>query len=130
MLDIIGAGASGQSSTDWVATWNNSPQRLEIIAELDRIAKHESPNVAGSDDMSTCEFAMPITSQFYFVTKRVFQQYYRQPEYILAKFILGIVSGLFIGFSFWKADNSQQGFQNVLFSLFLLCTIFSTLVNQ
>ena len=130
MLEIIGAGASGQSSKDWVETWNNSSQRNDVLAELDRIAKQESSKVTDSDEASTGEFAMPITSQFYYVTKRVFQQYYRQPEYILAKFVLGIVSGIFIGFSFWKADNSQQGFQNVLFSLFLLCTIFSTLVNQ
>ncbi|KAK1144527.1 hypothetical protein N8T08_005400 [Aspergillus melleus] len=130
MLEIIGAGASGQSSKDWVETWNNSSQRNYVLAELDRIARQETSKVTDSDEASTGEFAMPITSQFYYVTKRVFQQYYRQPEYILAKFVLGIVSGIFIGFSFWKADNSQQGFQNVLFSLFLLCTIFSSLVNQ
>jgi ABC-type multidrug transport system permease subunit len=44
--------------------------------------------------------------------------------------MLGIASGLFIGFSFWKADNTQQGFQNALFGIFLLATIFPTLVNQ
>lgn len=76
------------------------------------------------------EFAMPIGAQFYHVIKRDFQQYYRQPGYIMAKFALGAVCGLFIGFSFWKSDHSLQGFQNTLFSLFLLCTIFSTMVNQ
>jgi ABC-type multidrug transport system permease subunit len=40
------------------------------------------------------------------------------------------VSGLFIGFSFWQANDTQQGFQNALFSIFLLVTIFPTLVNQ
>lgn len=73
---------------------------------------------------------MPIGAQFYHVIKRDFQQYYRQPGYIMAKFALGAVCGLFIGFSFWKSDHSLQGFQNTLFSLFLLCTIFSTMVNQ
>jgi ATP-binding cassette subfamily G (WHITE) protein 2 (PDR) len=73
---------------------------------------------------------MPLGTQLYQVMKRDFQQSYRQPEYILAKFGAGIFCGLFIGCSFWASDNSNQGFQNVLFSLFLLCTIFSTLVNQ
>jgi ATP-binding cassette subfamily G (WHITE) protein 2 (PDR) len=82
------------------------------------------------DAQSEREFAMPITTQLSQVMKRDFQQYYRQPDYIMAKLSLGIVSGLFIGFSFWMSDNSNQGFQNTLFSLFLLCTIFSTMVNQ
>ena len=128
MLDIIGAGASGKSTIDWVQTWNDSPQRKELYAELDRICQQGS--AVQPRDESNTEFAMPLYSQFYYVTLRVFQQYYRQPEYVLAKFVLGIVSGLFIGFSFWKSNDSQQGFQNVLFSLFLLCTIFTTLVNQ
>lgn len=38
--------------------------------------------------------------------------------------------GLFIGFSFYKADNSLQGLQNQMFSLFMLLTIFGNLVNQ
>ncbi|KAL3965700.1 hypothetical protein ACCO45_000008 [Purpureocillium lilacinum] len=76
------------------------------------------------------EFALPLLRQFRHVAKRAFQQYFRQPEYIFTKLVSGIVSGLFIGFSFLKADNTQQGFQNALFSIFLLCTIFPTLVNQ
>ncbi|PWY90711.1 hypothetical protein BO70DRAFT_328580 [Aspergillus heteromorphus CBS 117.55] len=128
MLEIIGASASTKSTIDWVQTWNNSPERKELRAELDRICHQGSSKEAV--DESNMEFAMPLASQFYYVTRRVFQQYFRQPEYVLAKFVLGIVSGIFIGFSFWQSDDSQQGFQNVLFSLFLLCTIFTTLVNQ
>lgn len=43
---------------------------------------------------------------------------------------LSIAAGLFIGFSFYNADTSQQGMQNVLFSVFMVTTIFTTLVNQ
>jgi ABC-type multidrug transport system permease subunit len=104
-----------------------------VQAEVERlhsrkVSVHQSALEELDDD--NAEFAMPLHSQLYYVLGRVFQQYYRQPEYIYAKFILGIVSGLFIGFSFWKSDSTQQGFQNVLFSVFLLCTIFNTLVNQ
>ncbi|KAE8154581.1 ABC-2 type transporter-domain-containing protein [Aspergillus avenaceus] len=131
MLEVIGAGASAQNqSIDWVKTWNESPERKVVLEELDRIVQNRLDTNERKDVEGSREFAMPITSQLYFVTKRAFQQYFRQPEYVLAKFVLGTISGLCIGFSFWKADNSQQGFQNVLFSLFLLCTIFSTLVNQ
>jgi ATP-binding cassette subfamily G (WHITE) protein 2 (PDR) len=52
------------------------------------------------------------------------------PSYILAKWTLGVAAGLFIGFSFYQADSSTQGLQNVIFSAFMVCTIFSSLVQQ
>jgi ABC-type multidrug transport system permease subunit len=73
---------------------------------------------------------MPFTSQLWRVTQRVFQQYWREPIYIWAKLILAIASSLFIGFTFFKPSSSQQGFQDVLFSAFMLTSIFSTLVQQ
>ena len=128
---VSGDGASG---IDWVEKWNGSPERTEVLAELDRLyrlADRPDPNNddKNSKDMER-EFALPFYLQFRYVAARAFQQYYRQPEYIYSKFILGIITSLFIGFSFWKANSSMQGFQNALFSIFLLCTIFSTLVNQ
>ena len=45
----------------------------------------------------------------------------------MAKMLLSALSGIFIGFSFYNADTSLQGMQNVLFSLFMVTTIFSTL---
>ncbi|KAL5365282.1 ABC multidrug transporter [Aspergillus floccosus] len=126
ILEIV----SGEStSLDWVQIWKESQERKGILEELGRLQTPDAQSPTDEDD-SDSEFAMPLHSQLYHVLRRVFQQYYRQPEYIYSKYILGIVSGLFIGFSFWKSDNSQQGFQDVLFSIFLLCTIFSTLVNQ
>lgn len=109
--------------------WKQSPQSQKVRDHLQQISSNPS-RAPIIDAQSELEFAMPITAQLYQVMKRDFQQYYRQPDYIMAKLSLGIVSGLFIGFSFWMSDNSNQGFQNTLFSLFLLCTIFSTMVNQ
>lgn len=73
---------------------------------------------------------MPFTNQLWLVTRRVFQQYWREPVYIGAKFMLGIVSALFIGFSYFLPGSSIQGAQNRLFSSFMLTSIFSTLVQQ
>ncbi|KAJ5319606.1 CDR ABC transporter [Penicillium brevicompactum] len=130
MLEMV---AGDSSSIDWVDAWKKSPECQEVEAEVQRLhSRKESVHQSALEELDddNAEFAMPLYSQLYYVLARVFQQYYRQPEYIFSKFILGIVSGLFIGFSFWKSDNTQQGFQNVLFSVFLLCTIFNTLVNQ
>jgi hypothetical protein len=130
MLQVVSEGSQGSSqSIDWVDIWNRSPQNQEVLDQLHHISSSpfQAPNI---DTYSKLEFAMPISAQLYLVMRRDFQQYYRQPEYIMAKLALGVISGLFVGFSFWMSDNSNQGFQNTLFSLFLLCTIFSTMVNQ
>lgn len=60
----------------------------------------------------------------------MFQQYFRQPEYVLSKYTLGLASGLFVGFFFWKPSNTQKRFQDVFFSIFLLWTVFGTMINQ
>jgi ATP-binding cassette subfamily G (WHITE) protein 2 (PDR) len=41
-----------------------------------------------------------------------------------------IIAGLFIGFSFFQADATQAGLQTVIFSAFMMTTIFSSLVQQ
>lgn len=120
------------SGVDWVDQWNNSAEHAAVLDELDAINRHSGHGTGedSKDDDLSHEFAQPFHIQFIHVASRVFRQYFRQPEYIFTKFMLGIASGLFIGFSFWKADNTQQGFQNALFGIFLLATIFPTLVNQ
>ncbi|PWY65417.1 hypothetical protein BO83DRAFT_410850 [Aspergillus eucalypticola CBS 122712] len=135
ILDMV--AGDGCPNVDWPQAWNNSAEYQEVLAEVDRL--HSAKGSSGelltdrnnnSDADSTSEFAAPLWVQLWVVLERCFQGYFRQPEYIYAKFILGIISGLFIGFSFFQADNSEQGFQNVIFSIFLLCTIFNTLCNQ
>ncbi|KAL1844576.1 hypothetical protein VTK73DRAFT_2269 [Phialemonium thermophilum] len=73
---------------------------------------------------------MPFTTQLALVTRRVFQQYWRMPSYVFSKLALGVAAGLFIGFSFFHAKGSLAGTQNVIFSVFQLVTIFTTLVQQ
>ncbi|KAK4544573.1 hypothetical protein LTR36_004145 [Oleoguttula mirabilis] len=116
---------------DWYETWKGSQEAKGVQSEMDRIHQ-EKQGVEDTDDDPTAhnEFAMPFTQQLKEVTVRVFQQYWRLPSYILAKFALGLASGLFIGFSFFNANNTQQGMQNVIFSIFMVSTIFSTLIQQ
>ena len=127
---ILEAVSGDTSDVDWVSAWNSSPEHAEVLVELDRLYRlADAPADHPNEDMNR-EFAAPLAVQFRYVAVRAFQQYFRQPGYIFSKFILGIATGLFIGLSFWKADDTVQGFQNALFAIFLMCTIFSTLVNQ
>lgn len=134
MLEIIGAGASGKATKDWALVWNESQEARDVAGEVDRI--HRDRASASNEETDTAEqakhaeYAMPFTSQLWYVTYRVFQQYWREPSYVYAKLILATASSLFIGFTFFKPDSSQQGFQDVLFSAFMMTSIFSTLVQQ
>lgn len=131
MLEIVNKG-SNDNGQDWHSVWKSSSEREGVDAEVDRIHSEklsEAPQDS-EDKHAHSEFAMPFTTQLFVVTQRVFQQYWRLPSYIMAKFMLGIAAGLFIGFTFYDADNTQAGMQIVIFSVFMLTTLFSTLVQQ
>jgi ATP-binding cassette, subfamily G (WHITE), member 2, PDR len=132
MLEIVNNGTNNHGQ-DWHSVWNASSQRQEVDQEIEKLhaAKlNEKGGHQADDPSSHSEFAMPLMDQIVAVTTRVFQQYWRMPEYVLAKFALGIAAGLFIGFSFYQADGSQAGMQNVIFSIFMVSTLFSTFVQQ
>ncbi|EAW09321.1 putative ABC multidrug transporter [Aspergillus clavatus NRRL 1] len=134
MLEVVNAGTNPQGE-NWFDLWKGSKEAAEVQAEIDRIHEAKRGQGAGSesanpDDRELEEFAIPFFQQLPIVTTRVFQQYWRLPMYIVAKMMLGLCAGLFIGFSFFNADSSLQGMQNAIFSVFMLCAIFSSLVQQ
>ncbi|KAM0600644.1 hypothetical protein ACHAPN_000436 [Verticillium nonalfalfae] len=131
MLEIVNNGTNPKGE-DWHSVWNGSPERQSVRDELERIhAEKAAEPVAGEHEAGAhSEFAMPFTAQLVAVTHRVFQQYWRMPSYVFSKFILGTAAGLFIGFSFYGAEGSLAGMQNVIFGVFMVITIFSTLVQQ
>lgn len=131
MLEIVNAGSSGKGQ-DWHEVWKKSEERVAVGTEIDRIHQEKANEPTSGDEEKNAhsEFAMPLSSQLWIVTHRVFQQYWRMPSYVYAKWMLGLVSGLFIGFSFFNANASQAGIQNVIFSVFMIATIFSSLVQQ
>lgn len=134
MLEVIGAAPGSHTDIDWHNTWRNSPEYTEVHRELDQMADElpqvTQPATSADDKASFREFAAPFTVQMREVITRVFQQYWRTPSYIYSKTLLCASSGLFVGFSFFKAGTSQQGLQNQLFAMFMLFTIFGQLVQQ
>ncbi|KAJ7170941.1 pleiotropic drug resistance ABC transporter [Mycena crocata] len=129
MLDVIGAGATASSTQDWEAVWRKSPESAKAQAELDRIhAEGKSRGAVESTFQS--EFATPWMTQFANLFRRDVRFRWRNPTYIMAKLVLNIVSGLFIGFTFYKAKASQQGTQNQLFAIYMSIIISAPLSNQ
>lgn len=131
MLEIVNNGSSGKGH-DWHEVWKGSKEAEAVQTELDKIHRDTSHKEVDEEEEAGAhdEFAMPFWTQLQATTNRCFQQYWRMPTYIYAKWMLGAVAGLFIGFSFFNSGSSLQGIQNVIFSLFMLATIFSSLVQQ
>ncbi|UKZ57315.1 hypothetical protein TrVGV298_011168 [Trichoderma virens] len=130
MLEIVNNGVNDKGE-DWDSVWKSSSEFEMVQKELDRLHEEKLAEGPGEEDPSShSEFATPFGTQLWEVTYRIFQQYWRLPSYIFAKLLLGIAAGLFIGFSFFNANSSLAGMQNVIFSVFMVTTIFSTIVQQ
>ncbi|ETN41430.1 uncharacterized protein HMPREF1541_03366 [Cyphellophora europaea CBS 101466] len=134
MLEIIGAAPGSYTDINWFDVWRSSPEYEAVHAELQQIRDERATQmtrVQTQDNKAQYrEFAAPFWTQLYETQVRVFQQYWRTPSYIYSKIGLILFSGLFIGFSFYMADNTIQGLQNQMFGIFMLMTIFGQLVQQ
>ncbi|CAG8139031.1 unnamed protein product [Penicillium olsonii] len=131
MLDVIGAAPGSHSDVDWPAVWNESAEKGAVVQHLAELKSSLSQKEkdAGSDTEHR-EFASSTAVQLRECLSRVFSQYWRTPSYIYSKIILSILTALYNGFSFFHAQNTIQGLQNQMFSIFMLMTIFGNLVQQ
>ncbi|BFZ55779.1 Multidrug resistance protein [Savitreella phatthalungensis] len=134
ILDAIGAGATASTDKDWFEIWRDSEEFQTVSHEADRLVtegrrRHTDQSAEDAADAKHT-YAMPIWSQYRLVQHRLFQQYYRSPTYISSKFLLCLVAGLFIGFTFYKSGQNVQAQQNKLFSIFLAAVLSNTLMSQ
>ncbi|ANB15900.1 ATP-binding cassette multidrug transporter PDR5 [Sugiyamaella lignohabitans] len=132
MLHVIGAAPGSVANADYSEIWNASPERAAIREEIERMKSDfgVQENAMSLPSQHTGEFASGLWLQYRVVTKRVLEQYWRTPSYIWSKLGLAIFSALFNGFSFFKAGNTLQGMQNLMFSCFMFLMIFNSGIQQ
>lgn len=118
MLEVIGAGATATSSQDWYSVWKRSPEAIAVSQEIDTIISEGRKRGAVETELKT-EFATPWLVQVKELLVRNVRSYWRNPTYLMAKLTLNGIAGLFIGFTFFKAKDTQQGTQNKLFAIFM-----------
>ncbi|KAJ7762052.1 pleiotropic drug resistance ABC transporter [Mycena maculata] len=129
MLDVIGAGATASSVQDWEAIWRSSPESAKVQEELQRI--HVEGRSRGAVQATfQNKYATPWIQQATRLFRRDIRFRWRDPTYLLAKLVLNIVAGLFIGFTFFKAKTTQQGTQNQLFAIYMSTILSAPLSNQ
>ncbi|KAF8206136.1 P-loop containing nucleoside triphosphate hydrolase protein [Mycena galopus ATCC 62051] len=128
MLDVIGAGATASSTEDWETIWRRSPESARGKEELERI--HAMGRSRGAVQATfTSTFATSWFSQASSLFKRDFLARWRDPTYLMSKLFLNAGAGLFMGFTFYKSDNSQQGTQNALFAVFMSTVLAAPMAN-
>jgi ATP-binding cassette subfamily G (WHITE) protein 2 (SNQ2) len=117
MLDVLGAGATATSDQDWHEIWKGSKESLGLQDEIERIHSEgrKRPPIAAAVHGT---FATSWAHQAGQLIQRNFISYWRTPAYLMAKLALNIVGGLFIGFTFFKSNDTIQGTQNKLFVSF------------
>ncbi|AGO13729.1 AaceriAGL142Cp [[Ashbya] aceris (nom. inval.)] len=130
MLEIIGAAPGSHALQDYHEVWKNSEEYQVLQAELRRMEAELQHKPRKERPDQNKEFAASLWYQYKIVTKRVFQQYWRSPDYLWSKIFMSIFSSLFIGFSFFKSKSSIQGLQNQMFAIFLFLVVLNPLIQQ
>ncbi|AET39067.1 uncharacterized protein Ecym_3604 [Eremothecium cymbalariae DBVPG len=130
ILEVIGAGATATTSEDWAKIWRNSPEFAKANAEIDKILdelkKTKTPhNLENNDKYATSYFY-----QFWYVQQRTCKMFFRDLDYIMAKQMLFLVGGLFIGFTFYDVGDSYTGLQNTMFAVFMSVVMSAPAMNQ
>lgn len=130
MLEVIGAAPGSHAEQDYHQVWLQSQEYQTVQVELDQMEKDLVKLPVSDDPDKGKSYASGFALQYFVVTRRVLQQYWRKPSYTISKLVLIIVSALFNGFSFFKADKSLQGMQNQMFSVFMFFAVFVSLAHQ
>ena len=114
MLEVIGAGATATVKENWHNIWIKSREFGQVQQQIEDIhtTGRAQPPVAA--ELHTT-YATGWFNQTIHLTKRDFSVHNRDPNYMMAKVMLNITSGLFLGFSFFLSDNTQAGVQGKLF---------------
>lgn len=115
ILQVIGAGATAKADRDWADIWEQSNDgKAAIEATMAVKAEYASRDSQHDEIEVENTYAVSWLTQYQAVQRRIFQIYWRSPDYIMAKLMLNVVAGLFLGFTFYEQDTTStvQGLQN------------------
>ncbi|GKT48118.1 brefeldin A resistance protein [Colletotrichum spaethianum] len=114
---------------DWNDEWLISDEHKAIVAEIDQITAERRPPTTTS--AAQTEFAASTAYQCLLLTKRMFVQHWREPQYLYSRVFVHTIMGIFNGFTFWMLGNDIASMQNRMFSaIILIFFIPPTVVNS
>ncbi|KAK1984440.1 ABC-2 type transporter [Colletotrichum cereale] len=128
LLETASAPSDGKR-IDWGDEWLRSDEHKAIVAEIDRITAEKRPPTNSS--AAQTDFAASTAHQSLLLTKRMFVQHWREPQYMYSRVFVHVIMGIFNGFTFWMLRNDIAGMQNRLFSaIIFIFFIPPTVVNS
>ncbi|KAJ3535372.1 hypothetical protein NM688_g6988 [Phlebia brevispora] len=128
ILQVIGAGATATVDRDWHKVWMESAEREAAQREIEAIHEEGRKRPPVQTKLHS-EFATSWPYQVVTLLQRDCQAHWRNPTFVVAKIVMNIFAGMFVGFTFYKAKDSLQGTQNKLFSIFM-ATVISVPLSQ
>ncbi|KIJ64910.1 hypothetical protein HYDPIDRAFT_132105 [Hydnomerulius pinastri MD-312] len=129
ILDAIGAGTTAYCAIDWYHVWQRSAECNLLESDIDGIhAKGRS--IAPVSASIGSAFATPWLYQTWTLLMRNFADHWRDPTYLMAKLVLNVAAGLFMGFTFFKRNETLEGAQDKLYSIYVATIISVPLANQ
>ncbi|KAF1817636.1 hypothetical protein P152DRAFT_470035 [Eremomyces bilateralis CBS 781.70] len=132
IIDVV----QGRSTTgkDWVQIWEESPERQNMMQELeslDREALQHAPIIdEESQHDQVHDFATPIPYQIRLVTIRQSIALWRNPDYVWNKIHMHILQALFAGFTFWMIGDGSFDLQLRLMAVFNFVFVAPGMINQ
>lgn len=87
MLDAIGAGATAKTNNDWGQLWTESEECKLVTKEIENLCQQRKNAKVSKFMKDQREYAMPLTTQIVAVTRRSFTSYWRDPDYLLGKYV-------------------------------------------
>ncbi|KAJ1915894.1 ATP-binding cassette transporter snq2 [Mycoemilia scoparia] len=128
ILDVV---SSSQGSLNWPEIWNNSPEKLAVEDEAERLyqleKKHGTHRLSDNDNR---QYSTSVFYQLKIVYSRMLLSYWRNRGYNLTRMALQIFAALVIGFTFYRLANSVVNLQNKVFAVFQTATIAILIINQ
>ncbi|EAA35951.1 hypothetical protein GE21DRAFT_25 [Neurospora crassa] len=125
----------------WATEWKESEEYRQVLTEISQIKKARAlaNQLTLANDQAQPvqhEFAAPIPTQAWLLTKRMFIRQWRDPSYLYGRLFICLIMGIFNGFTYWKISSphysrplSLTDLQNTLFTAFLIIMIPSTVLN-
>lgn len=128
IIETVGERSSEKSCSNWAELWKASDEGKKVTHTLQQLEQHAV--ISGESSVIVQKERITYLNQLMIVTKRQYLTFIRDRSYIASKFLLNVVSGLFIGFTFWKTKHNIIGLQNLVFATFMVLCISSPLVHQ
>ncbi|RYP58881.1 hypothetical protein DL770_010332 [Monosporascus sp. CRB-9-2] len=114
----------------WAEKWSSSREKQLVLEHLEDLKRTLAKSSTSSPVPRGDEYAASFSKQLFVVTKRICQEYWRDPNYIYSKIALCIGIALGNGLSFLNATRDIQGLTNLLFSIFLITQLFGLIGQQ